>query len=85
MTFEFAAFRVAPEDEEALVRERPAMVAALREAFPAAMGAWLTRQDDGSWLDILLWRSREAAEEAAKRIAEVPEARAWFRRTALTA
>lgn len=79
LTFELASFRVAQAEEPSLVQERPAMVAALRRAFPGALGAWLTRQDDGSWMDIVLWRSREDAEDAARRIEEVPEARAWFR------
>jgi hypothetical protein len=79
LTFELASFRVAPENEGALVEERPAMVGALRRAFPAAVAAWLTKQDDGSWMDIVLWRSREEAEDAARRINDVPEARSWFR------
>jgi hypothetical protein len=58
------------------------MVTALRRAFPGALAAWLTRQDDGSWLDVVLWRSRDEAEDAAARIDEVPEARAWFRHIA---
>jgi hypothetical protein len=58
------------------------MVTALRRAFPGALGAWLTRQDDGSWLDIILWRSCEEAEDAARRIDEIPEAWAWFRHIA---
>ena len=58
------------------------MVRALRKAFPAALAVWLTRQDDGSWLDVILWQSREAAEEAARRINEVAEARSWFRHIA---
>src|SRR5919198_829945 len=66
-------------DEAALVEERPAMIAALRRAFPGALGAWLTKQDDGSWLDIILWASHEEAEDAAHRINDVPEATAWFR------
>jgi hypothetical protein len=82
LTFELAHFVVHDEDEEALLEERPAMVRALREAFPDALAAWLTRQDDGSWLDVVLWQSREAAEEAARRIDEVPEARSWFRHIA---
>jgi hypothetical protein len=82
LTFELASFRVAPNDEAALLEERPEMMTALRRAFPGALGAWLTRQDDGSWLDIILWRSREEAEDAAKRIDEIPEARAWFRHIA---
>jgi hypothetical protein len=79
LTFELAEFLVRDGEEDALVAERPAMVRALIEAFPAALAAWLTKQDDGSWLDVILWQSREAAEEAARRIDEVPEARSWFR------
>jgi len=82
LTFELAHFVVHEEDEEALLAERPAMVRALQEAFPDALAAWLTRQDDGSWLDVVLWQSREAAEEAAGRIDEVAEARSWFRHIA---
>ena len=82
LTFELAHFVVHEGDEEALLEERPAMVRGLREAFPAVLAAWLTRQDDGSWLDVILWQSREAAEEAAGRIDEVAEARSWFRHIA---
>jgi hypothetical protein len=81
-TFEIAAFTVRPEDEEALLRERPEMISALKAVFPGALAAWLTREDDGSWLDVILWRSREEAEEAAGKIEEVPEARRWFRHIA---
>jgi hypothetical protein len=31
------------------------------------------RQDDGSWLDVILWRSREEAEEAVRRVEVVDE------------
>ena len=82
MTFELASFTVRPEDEAALLAERGQMIEALQRAFPAALAAWLTKQGDGSWLDVILWRSREEAEEAARRIDEVPEARAWFRHVA---
>ena len=58
------------------------MINALRRAFPAALAAWLTKQDDGSWLDVILWRSREAAEDAARRVNDLPEARSWFRHIA---
>jgi hypothetical protein len=81
-TFELASFRVAPENEEALIQERPAMIGALRRAFPGVLGAWLARQDDGSWMDIILWRSRPEAEDAARRVNEVPAAQAWFRHIA---
>jgi hypothetical protein len=82
LTFELAAFTVRQENEAALVAERAEMIAALQRAFPAALAAWLTRQDDGSWLDVVLWRSREDAEEAARNVHSVPEAKAWFRHIA---
>lgn len=82
LTFELAHFVALEGEEEALLAERPGMVRALREAFPDALAGWLTRQDDGSWLDVVLWRSREAAEEAARQIDQVPEAKQWFRHIA---
>jgi hypothetical protein len=79
LTLELAAFTVHEASELALVAERPEMLAALRKAFPAVLAAWLTRQDDGSWLDVVLWRSRQEAEEAARCIHQVPEVARWFR------
>jgi hypothetical protein len=32
----------------------------------------------GSWLDVILWETREAAEYSAEHATEVPEAAAWF-------
>jgi hypothetical protein len=82
LTLELAAFTVREGAEPALLAERPEMIAALRQALPAALAAWLTKQDDGSWLDVILWRSREDAEEAARSIDQVAEAKAWFRHIA---
>jgi hypothetical protein len=82
LTLELAAFTVREGAEPDLLAERPGMLAALRHAFPAALAAWLTKQDDGSWLDVILWRSREEAEEAPRSIDQVAEAKAWFRHIA---
>ena len=82
LTFELAEFTVRQEDEAALLAERADMIQALKRAFPAALAAWLTRQDDGSWLDVILWHTRQDAEEAARDIHRVPEAKAWFRQIA---
>jgi hypothetical protein len=82
LTLELAAFTVREGAEPALLAERPEMLAALRQAFPAVLAAWLTRQDDDSWLDVVLWRSRQEAEDAARRIDQVPEATRWFRHIA---
>jgi hypothetical protein len=75
-TFELA---VHEDQEQDLVAERGVMIAALRSTFPGLMSAWLTRRDDGSWLDVILWRSREEADYAAAHVTDVPEAVAWFK------
>ena len=79
LTFELAHFTVRDGEEEALLTERPAMVRALQAAFPGVLAAWLTKHDDRSWLDVVLWRSRDEALDAAARIDAVPEVHAWFR------
>jgi hypothetical protein len=76
---ELARFRVAEGSEARLVEERPAMLEALRRRFPGCLAAYLTREDDGAWLDVLVWRSRAEAETAASEVATVPECAAWFR------
>jgi L-aminopeptidase/D-esterase-like protein len=82
LTFELAGFAIAEGAETALIAERPSMIAALERTFPGVLAAWLTKLDDGTWLDVVLWRSREEAEEAAHRINDVPEAKRWFRHIA---
>ena len=78
LAIELASFSVAPESEEALVADRPAMIAALKRRFPACLAAFLTQQDDGTWLDVLVWRSRREALAAAREINTVPECARWF-------
>ncbi|MEV0162523.1 antibiotic biosynthesis monooxygenase [Nonomuraea fuscirosea] len=82
MTIELARFRVREGAEDRLVAERPEMVAALRRRFPGCLAAYLTRGDDGEWLDVILWRSRAEAEESAREVNSVPEVAAWFRHIA---
>ncbi|GIE74917.1 hypothetical protein Aph02nite_08670 [Actinoplanes philippinensis] len=76
---ELARFHVAEGSEERLLAERPSMVEALRQRFPGCVAAYLTREDDGGWLDVLVWRTRAEAETAARDAASVPECAAWFR------
>ncbi|BCJ35148.1 hypothetical protein Athai_26510 [Actinocatenispora thailandica] len=78
MVIELAAFRVVPGAEERLLAERPAMLAALRARFPACLAGYLAREDDGGFLDVLFWRDRAAAEDAARLVDTVPECAAWF-------
>ncbi|WP_221329690.1 hypothetical protein [Actinoplanes sp. L3-i22] len=78
-TMELATFRIHDGAEEALLAERPAMLAALRTAHPACLAAYLTKNDDGTWTDIILWRTRTDADESARTIMDIPECAAWFR------
>jgi predicted metal-dependent hydrolase len=82
LTFELASFTVRAGEEASLVAERSQMIAALGQAFPGLIGAWLAKRDDGSWIDVILWHSREEAEHAATHVGDVPAAKAWFRHIA---
>jgi hypothetical protein len=82
LTFELATFTVREGEEASLVAERPQMIAALGRAFPGVLAAWLAKRDDGSWVDVILWQSREEAEHAAKHVNELPAAKSWFRHIA---
>lgn len=82
MVIELAHFTIHEGAEEKLLAERPAMIDALRRRFPACLAAFLTKEDDGTWLDVLLWRDRASAEEAARLVDTVPECREWFRHIA---
>lgn len=79
MTIELVSFTIDDDAAAQLVAERPAMVYALKERFPGCLAAYLTREDDGTWLDVVLWRSRAEAEDAARLISSVPVCAAWFR------
>ena len=60
--------------EEEMLRRRPALEAGVREKLPGLLDIRLIRLDDGSYLDLLRWESREAADAAIERFAEIPEA-----------
>lgn len=82
MTIELARFGIHEGAEAALVSEHQAMMDALRERFPGCLAAYLTRQDDGDWLHVLVWRDRAEAERAAQVMAEIPACAAWLRHIA---
>jgi hypothetical protein len=66
--------RVHPEDEEAMLAKRPAFVGAMKRAVPGLIDANLVKLEDGTWLDIVRWESRESAEEAPAAHGQVAEA-----------
>ena len=60
--------------EEAMLSRRPQLEAAVREKLPGLLDIRLVRLDDGTFLDVLRWESRAAADAAIEKFAEVPEA-----------
>jgi hypothetical protein len=60
--------------EEEMLRRRPALEAGVRNKLPGLLDIRLIRLDDGTYLDVLRWVSREAADAAIQKFAEVPEA-----------
>ncbi len=74
--YELVRSRVRAGAEEQMLELRPRMIAAVRDRFPDLQEAHLLQLDDGSWLDLVRWSSREAAERAAASMAEIPEAAA---------
>ena len=75
MTIEVA--RYTATDESALLAARPAMVDAIRAAFPGLIRATLARTEDGTWLDVFYWEDRSAADCAIAGESELPAYRAF--------
>jgi hypothetical protein len=61
---ELVRFTVKPDNVDAMLAARPSLVAALR-SFPGFVDIHLGRIDDATWIDVVLWESREQAEAAA--------------------
>jgi hypothetical protein len=57
-----------------MIRRRPALEAGVREKLPGLLDIQLLRLEDGTYIDLLRWESREAADAAIDRYATIPEA-----------
>lgn len=66
--------RVHAGSEQAMLQLRPQFVRAMRQAVPGLREARLVRLDDGTWLDIVEWESRTAADAAGAAHSQVPDA-----------
>jgi heme-degrading monooxygenase HmoA len=60
--------------EEEMLSRRPALEAGVRDKLPGLLDIRLIRLEDGTYIDLLRWESREAADAAIEQFAEVPEA-----------
>jgi hypothetical protein len=72
--FEVVHAKVRDGAEEEMLSRRPALEAGVKEKLPGLLDITLLRLDDGTYLDVLRWESREASDAAIERFAEVPEA-----------
>jgi hypothetical protein len=73
--------RFESEDEAGLVEQRARLVDVLREQYGAAfVDATLARCDDGSFLELITWASREVALRAAAEMPGDPRAAGFFSR-----
>jgi heme-degrading monooxygenase HmoA len=75
---EMVRFTVKPGEEEALVAERSGMLEALTAEYPGLVSARLARADETTWLDLIVWESRERALAAAEGAPRIPACAAWF-------
>jgi hypothetical protein len=78
MIMELARFTVDPQSEQAFLAARPAMVEAVTRHVPGLESISLVRLADGSWLDVVTWTSREAAERGATLAAALHDAKVWL-------
>lgn len=66
--------RVRDGAEEEMLSRRPALEAGVRQKLPGLLDICLVCLDDGTYLDLQRWESREAADAATELFAKVPEA-----------
>jgi quinol monooxygenase YgiN len=75
---ELIRFKVAPENTEAMLAARPAMVADFRADREGFVSATLVRLPGGEWLDIVHWRSREDFAASRAKGADLPGVAAFL-------
>ena len=76
VVYEVVRSRVRAGAEPEMLAARPGMIDAVRSRCPGMLDAQLVHLDDGTWMDIVTWESREAAERAAAQFPAIPEATA---------
>ncbi|WBB69712.1 antibiotic biosynthesis monooxygenase [Micromonospora sp. WMMD812] len=75
---ELTRFRVRPEQADALLAARPAMLTEFRADRAGFLDAELVRLPDDEWLDIVRWRSAEDFAASRAKGANLPGIAAFF-------
>lgn len=77
-TVELTRFSVRPEQEEALLAARPAMLGDFRADRAGFVDAMLVRLPENEWLDIVCWRAAEDLAASRAKGANLPGIAAFF-------
>ena len=77
-TLELARFTVDPAVVDEMLATRPGLAAALRAHCRGFRRLYLSRLDERTWLDVVEWEDRQAAEEAAVTVMNLPECKQMF-------
>jgi heme-degrading monooxygenase HmoA len=75
---EMARFRVDPARADEMQSRRVRAFEALQQQCPGLLSNQLIRLDERTWMDLVVWESRAAAEAAAREALTIPEAAAYF-------
>jgi hypothetical protein len=71
---EFVNYRVEKASEEEFLALRSAAIVAVKAAHPALVSVpVLARRPDGSWIDVWIYATREAADAANAGAGDIPE------------
>lgn len=73
---EVVIFTVREGEREPFLAKRPAVVEAL-SGFDGFVDARLAEYEDGTWIDVVRWRSLESAKAAAETFMQHEAAREW--------
>jgi hypothetical protein len=74
---EVVLFTVKDGERDAFLDERGPAIAALAAACPGLLDARLAEYEDGTWIDVLRWRSLDEARAATERMPQLDAARRW--------
>jgi len=77
-TMELTRFRVTPENTDAMLAARPAMLADFQADREGFLGARLVRLPDDEWLDIVEWRSPQDFAASRAKGGNLPGVAAFF-------
>src|SRR5918994_1302482 len=72
--YEVVHAKVRDGAEDEMLKRRPVLEAVVREKLQGLLDIRLVRLDDGTYLDVLRWGSRAAADAAIDQFAAIPEA-----------